>query len=39
MFLRVVDGDKKMETYHVVSMKSANSDADAQNSPAKSDKP
>jgi hypothetical protein len=39
MFLRVVDGDKKMETYHVVSMKSTNSGADAQNSPANSDKP
>lgn len=38
MYLRVVDGDKKMETYHVVSMKSANATADAQNSPAKSDK-
>jgi hypothetical protein len=39
MFLRVVDGDKKMDTYHVVSMKSTNSAADAQNSPAKSNKP
>jgi hypothetical protein len=39
MFLRVVDGDKKMDSYHVVSMKSTNSAADAQNSPAKSDKP
>jgi len=37
MYLRVVDGDKKMETYHVVSMKSTNS-TDAQNSAAKSDK-
>jgi hypothetical protein len=39
MFLRVFDGDKKMETYHVVSMKPTNPAADAQNSPAKSDKP
>ena len=37
MLLRVVDGDKKMETYHVVAMKST-ADADAQNTPAKSDK-
>ncbi len=39
MFLKVVDGDQKMETYHVVSMKPTNSDADAQNSSTKSDKP
>jgi hypothetical protein len=39
MFLKVVDGDQKMETYHVVSMKPTNSAADAQNSSAKSDKP
>jgi len=38
MFLRVVDGDKKMDTYHVVSMKSTNSAGDAQNS-AKSNRP
>jgi hypothetical protein len=38
MYLRVVDGDKKMETYHVVSMKSTTANADAQNTPAKSDK-
>ncbi len=39
MILKVVDGDQKTETYHVVSMKPTNSDADAQNSSAKSDKP
>jgi hypothetical protein len=38
MYLRVVDGDKKMETYHVVSMKSTTANADAQNTAAKSDK-
>jgi len=37
MYLRVVDGDKKMETYHVVSMKSTTA-TDAENAPAKSDK-
>jgi hypothetical protein len=39
MFLRVVDGDKKMETYHVVSMKPANADAEPQAAAAKSDNP
>jgi hypothetical protein len=39
MFLKVVDGDNKMETYHVVSMKPTNSDTEAQNSSGKSDKP
>jgi hypothetical protein len=39
MFLRVVDGDKKMETYHVVSMKPANADAETPAAAAKSDKP
>lgn len=39
MFLRVVDGDKKMETYHVVSMKPSNSDAEPQNASTKSNKP
>src|SRR5580700_10404149 len=38
MVLRVIDGDKKMETYRVVSMKSTTANADAQNTPAKSDK-
>jgi len=39
MFLKVVDGDNKMETYHVVSMKPTNSDTEAQNSSGKSEKP
>jgi hypothetical protein len=39
MFLRVVDGDKKMETYHVVSMKPSNSDAEPHNASTKSNKP
>jgi hypothetical protein len=39
MVLRVVDGDKKMETYHVVSMKPTNADAQAPAAAAKSDNP
>jgi hypothetical protein len=39
MFLKVIDGDQKTETYHVVSMKPTNSDAGAQSAAAKSDNP
>jgi hypothetical protein len=39
MVLRVIDGDKKTETYHVVSMKPANADAQPQAAAAKSDNP
>jgi hypothetical protein len=39
MFLRVADADEKMRTYQVVGMRPANTDVDAQNTSAKSDKP
>lgn len=39
MYLKVADGDQKTRTYAVVAMKPANSDADAQNTSGKSDKP
>jgi hypothetical protein len=39
MYLRVADGDQKMLTYAVVAEKPANSDADAQNSAPKPDRP
>jgi hypothetical protein len=39
MYLRVADGDQKMLTYAVVAEKPTNSDTDAQNAAAKSDKP
>jgi hypothetical protein len=39
MFLRVADADEKMLTYQVVGMKPTNTDVDAQNASAKSEKP
>jgi hypothetical protein len=39
MFVKVADGDGKMRTYQVVSMKPANSNDAVQSSTAKPDKP